>query len=342
MSERIEDPRIKEYIDKGYQIYSISKINSFDNCPYEYYLNYIKKLKSKDNIYTYIGSCVHDIMENYLLGKETSNEKMLEEFEICLQKASLKNLEFPSERIKKSLIKNLKHFLNNFKGLSEYNEFLTEPLAIYEPSKILKFIIRGYIDVIAMSDDGIDILDWKTSSMFSGKKVLEAGRQLVIYKLAFEQMTGLTVNRVGWIMVKYCELSYKQKNGKIKTKIIERQKVADEVWKLIESSYTIDLELEMAKIRLIRQGTLEVLPQRIIDGLELKLNDHIKYYDPNMSVIEEIENYITTSVNKINEMKDFKPAKFDKKNEFYHVNLCGHKENCRFYKAYIDEDITIY
>nr|WP_233499550.1 hypothetical protein [Bacillus velezensis] len=37
--------------------------------------------------------------------------------------------------------------------------------------------------------------DWKTSSKFAGKKLNEAGRQLLMYKLALEQTTDLKVDK---------------------------------------------------------------------------------------------------------------------------------------------------
>jgi len=68
--------------------------------------------------------------------------------------------------------------------------------------------MQGYIDAVDDTDkeNGECILDWKSSSMFSGEKEREAGRQLIIYKLAREAM-GHKVNRVGWFMMKYLTLS---------------------------------------------------------------------------------------------------------------------------------------
>ena len=45
-------------------VFSYSKINTFSNCRELYHINYIQKIRKKnDNIESYLGSCVHDVIE---------------------------------------------------------------------------------------------------------------------------------------------------------------------------------------------------------------------------------------------------------------------------------------
>ena len=49
---------------KEKQLFSYSKINTFQNCRELYYINYIQKIrKVNENIEAYLGSCVHKVIE---------------------------------------------------------------------------------------------------------------------------------------------------------------------------------------------------------------------------------------------------------------------------------------
>ena len=45
------------------ELYSFSKLNSFHQCEYQYYLNYILKEKGKQNVYGHLGGVIHDLCE---------------------------------------------------------------------------------------------------------------------------------------------------------------------------------------------------------------------------------------------------------------------------------------
>ena len=49
--------------------WSFSRLNSFDNCPYEWRLNYIDNEKRKDNFFAQFGSLCHGILEDYAKNK---------------------------------------------------------------------------------------------------------------------------------------------------------------------------------------------------------------------------------------------------------------------------------
>ena len=49
--------------------WSYSKLTTFKNCPYEFYLRYIKGTKKEENFYGVFGSFVHEILEKYEKGE---------------------------------------------------------------------------------------------------------------------------------------------------------------------------------------------------------------------------------------------------------------------------------
>lgn len=54
--------------------WSYSRIKSFYDCPYRWYLRYIRKLKAKDMFFASYGSFMHKLIEMYLKGEKTSKQ----------------------------------------------------------------------------------------------------------------------------------------------------------------------------------------------------------------------------------------------------------------------------
>ena len=77
-SKELQELMKKEGVDK---IWSWSKINTFLNSPYEYYLKYIKKIPEDraNSIYTTTGSIAHNILEK-LYTKAIKYEDMIDEY----------------------------------------------------------------------------------------------------------------------------------------------------------------------------------------------------------------------------------------------------------------------
>lgn len=59
--------------------WSYSRIGAFEDCPYKFFLRYIKEYKECDRFYASYGSFMHKLIENYYLGF-MSKEEMLETF----------------------------------------------------------------------------------------------------------------------------------------------------------------------------------------------------------------------------------------------------------------------
>ena len=53
-------------------VWSYSRIKAFDDCPYRWYLKYIRHLHGKDMFFSDYGSFVHKLIELYFLGKKLS------------------------------------------------------------------------------------------------------------------------------------------------------------------------------------------------------------------------------------------------------------------------------
>ena len=55
-------------------VWSYSRIKAFYDCPYRWYLKYIRKLHGKDMFFSDYGSFVHKLIELYYRGEKTQSQ----------------------------------------------------------------------------------------------------------------------------------------------------------------------------------------------------------------------------------------------------------------------------
>ncbi len=219
------------------QLWSFSKVSTYDTCSWLYYLKYILKIRVKgDNCYTWWGTAGHDIIQGLYDG-EHKHEEMIDKLEAKVLEYNLltdPKLKFPSENEYVNYIANLRHYFKNVVPVP-YKVINEKPvLAVFEGDE--KYVFSGYLDSEYVDDDGyLVILDYKTSSMsgFTGAKLLEKSRQLMIYALGIStfgrmidgklQKLPLNKIKIRYDMMKYMNVSYIQKNGEEKVTKAERR-----------------------------------------------------------------------------------------------------------------------
>lgn len=71
-------------------------------------------------------------------------------------------------------------------------------------------------------------MDWKTSSIYKGKKAENECGQLVVYAIGLNQQ-GVPMDkiRICWNFLKYVSIQYEQANGAVKTREVERCKIGE-------------------------------------------------------------------------------------------------------------------
>lgn len=338
------------------RLWSWSKINTYMTSPYEYYLSYVAHEKQDNDNCAYgpIGTCVHDRLERYYNG-EISYEDMLEEFEdgwlTSIDIADLKfdrNDEEKNESIKTKYKADVEHFFKNHKRMADKvicEKFVT--------AKIGDNVLQGYADAIFKDTDGVyNIIDHKTSSKFSSKAVEEKSGQLTVYAVALTQLgVPLDKIRIGFQMVKYCTVTYHQKNGAVKTRDVERYKMGESLatncrmW-LKDAGYSEDETDDYLKL-LIDSNDISCLPEEVASKYEMndcyiwvtltqKLVD--KWTDTIIATIKDIEAREADYKKTGNEKVFFDTPENVKKESYYFATLCGfsaakHKP----YAAYLEE-----
>lgn len=355
-------PEELERIKKQYGVdilWSFSKLNKYVTSPYEYYLKYILKVKEdrQDGIYAISGGTVHSIIEKFYK-KEISYEDMITQYEDALFTFEMAELKYnKTDEEKNAKIANkyedcIRHFFRNHIPFTQ--KAMIEQFAL---TQVGGRVFQGYIDFVFQDEDkNFTILDWKTSTMYRGDKVLKEGKQLLLYAQSLIQH-GIPIDKVKicWDFIKYTTVTYKQKNGKIVERQIERNSVGSSLsaaikTKLKELKYSTE-EINSFIDLVVDSNSLHMLPKEVQD--QFKFSDCLVYIPLTQEILDNLnEEIISTleSIDKTTEIWYNKKAQgsseqeldkiwYDtdeqlKANEYYFMNLCGY--SLKLHKPWAD------
>lgn len=273
------------------EVFSFSRISTFTNCPYSYYLAYVQYPKpyNEQNVYGEMGGICHECIEG-LIKEELDIDAALDKFNEGLEDCDLLDMNFPSFKGDKELIKNnyteaIKHYFDNYEqyvenpdkyAIEEYFEYTIEGVRF-----------RGYIDYYYIVGDTLYCIDFKTSSKFSKKELEKKKLQLIIYGLYLQDKYPDKNIKCYFDMLKYI----KGKRGGLK----ERHKLD-----FVETGDRGMVEVEF------NEENIEQLKTYISESMfEMDLLD------------KECEN-------------DWKAMKDCKKSNFCRT-LCGFRKTCKYF-----------
>lgn len=206
---------------------SPSSINLYKQCPRKFFYQYIMKLPTKGSIHLVRGSAVHDALEKFFELKPSAFSDGYFEFEMKtvlldffrqawegsqkeLDKLDMKkeDLLFYFGESKRMLENWVESFIDNLKKQKEKRGSLAAAFSYLAPITEKHYFsesdkVHGFIDAIHHYEDGIHILDYKTSKKdtMSGAYKL----QLAIYALLYQKEHGVAPKRVGINFLKFGE-----------------------------------------------------------------------------------------------------------------------------------------
>jgi hypothetical protein len=336
-------------------LWSWSKYNTYKTSKYEYFLHYVlhKKEDRIDNIYSVIGGLGHDILER-LYTNEIQYEQMDELFEDAWMTASIAELKFDrsdsekNNKISNKYYANLKHFFNNH-HIIPYKLQTEQFIKI----KIGTHVFQGYLDGCFKDGDGnYTILDFKTSTIYKGKKAESECGQLLLYAIGLNQL-GVHWDRlkICWNFLKYVNVQCEQANGKIADREIERSEIGEKLhssakmW-LKKFQYSDD-DIIIYLDALIQTNNIDCLPNDV--KAKFKISDCYVYVDITEELINNLIKDINDTIYEINQNKIeynktndnkiwYESQEEVKKQSYYFANLCGYSANLHLpYKQYLDE-----
>lgn len=329
---------------EGKNIFSFSKLMTFETCPYSYYLQYIKHIKGKDSIYGIMGEQCHESAQDLVRGK-INNDEALERFETALEDSiDVLGLKFPTEKSGDNFKECMSEFLEHYKPNHDKYDIEKGFDVVMRDGKTL---ILGFIDLIIYNKDGtIDVVDYKTSSKFSKKDFQHKKMQLLIYaKSLLEE--GYKINRLYFNMMKYCTISWDEINSKKqlvhKSTMSERNgiglKLKSVAKRLLKKQGLDENDIELRVDRMIETNTIDDL---IAD--KFTISDYEVDVELSEETLEEMEQWVESIVNKTEELgndeSNFKPIEIKKGSDFFCQNLCG--KGCKYFKEYSENDANSY
>lgn len=327
-------------------LYSFSRIDCFHTCPYSYYLKYVLKKPRESNIYALLGTASHDIVQDLSMGKIEYSD-MLKKFETQWSLAKISGYKFSSDVEKNAsmssrYLANMKHFFTHHKP-HPFDSAIELP--VY--GKFGEHAILGYIDETYVDSNNIAyVIDYKTSTKYSGKELIKKSKQLLTYAKCLHDMTGHPYKnmKIGFNFMKYVNISYLQKNGKIKTTYAERRcwvsKISKQLQKLLDAENLPKFQAELMLTEAINNNSLENMPEHIQDFFTVDdcwvlidlSEDQIKELeDKTAESIEEIESYI-----KKDSEDAWSRGIVTRNEEYFCTVICDVKKHCKYLKDYND------
>lgn len=193
---------------------SFSKLQTLSNCQYEYKYRYIDKEKSFGNIYTEIGTLMHTCIEMFLNSSKSKKETIdyfLSMYRDITSKSYFYdiNIQKNIDKNKDSVEKHEKYYINylrnlkRFKNDIEIETYVKLPLSnISNSDKVDNMYFIGYVDLIVKEKDTTRVVDFKTSTEYSGEKKKIHQNQLILYGIALESL-GYKNIKLYWDFLKY-------------------------------------------------------------------------------------------------------------------------------------------
>lgn len=340
-------------------IYSWSKLNTYINDPYNFYLKYILRVPEdkNDSIYAPLGTACHDALEDFY-SKKIKHEDMLEQFEDKLFEYTVGGLKYDrSDEEKNKKIGDkyeacIRHFFLNHQKIKGKPK-----LEMFIPVKINDILIQGYIDFIhkekrIINDEEKDVMvitDFKTSTIYKGEKFEGEKGQLILYGLGVHQKLKIPLNQiiVRWAFLKYVEVECIQANGKVKLRTIERNSIGNslassaKMWLKKSESKPTEEEIDGYILQIISDNSIDCLPNDVKDKFIIR-DCYVEVPLTEESVNELKQNVINTVAEIKDKEKEYNKTKSDKvwwqevtdKNSYFQAVLSGY--SAKIHKPYAE------
>lgn len=150
--------------------WSFSRLGTFNQCPYQYKLQYEDKVEGISNSYGDYGTLMHDSIEMILRGEDGYSNYV----------SKMHSIPLPSFSKETAYHHHVPNFLKNFSKTKIKGEIIGIELdRTIEIDEFNSF--RGLSDLELKSGDDYIIVDWKISKKFSKIDLTYKRRQLYLY-----------------------------------------------------------------------------------------------------------------------------------------------------------------
>jgi len=348
--EELEKIKQKYNVDR---LWSWSRMNTYLTSKFEYLLKYILKSKEDrcDSSYVTLGTICHDTLDKFYEGK-IKYEDMIDDyndgFTTAITIADLKfnrSDEEKNKSIGEKYNNNLIHFFENH-TVYRHKLLIEKPIVFVVGGNV--FV--GYIDALYKDEDGyVYPLDFKSSSIYTGKTLEENSGQLIGYAIGLNQM-GIPLDKIRprFNFLKYCTIEYEQKNGAVKYRNVERCKIGESLQSNAKTWLkTYGYEPDEYLKKMLDTNGIDCLPDEVKGKYRIR-DCHVDV-ELNDKIVEKWTELITTTIKDIElREKDYEETKslecfWDdeesvRAQSYYFANLCGYSATKHLpYKAYLEK-----
>lgn len=297
-------------------LWSWSRYHCYKQDTWEYFLKYVLHIKEDraNSIYCVSGGNVHEIIEQLYTDK-IKYKDMPELYEDSLFTMNCAELKYNrSDAEKNEAVANkyencIRHFFKNHNLITSphfVEKFITIKITddIYMQGYVDMLVVEKYKDENGNDRKRVRIIDWKTSSLYRGKKVDEECGQLVLYAEGIRQMLGLPLEDIvcEWNFLKYVTVTIEQKNGKKKDRYIERNIIGESLVntaKMWLKNFGYEDEIEKYIDEMVINNNIDCLPDEVREKFEIK--DCYVQVPLSEEKIQNLKNDIKSTVEEINE-----------------------------------------
>lgn len=316
---------------------SYSRLSTFEGCEWEYYLNYVLHKPKRDNIYGFIGGEIHEIVQAMQQNK-MNKEEGLKRFLNKVDELKMFDYNFPSEKVEKNFVECITHYIKHFKPIEYEKQDIEIGYDVFCGNT--KTLVLGFIDLLIhnkKNSNEVQIYDYKSSSKYSKADFEKHKLQLLGYAKGVIDQYDLKPTKIAFDMLKYCNLKYINNKGKEKQySCVERNKIGNKMRK--EAEKLLEEVNDKEQILDEFEQTNEI-PEILKD--KVFITNYYKEVD--LTEINKFNEFVDDVINKIKSKKraeDYKPKYITERTSFYCNILCGQRNNCKYYKYFIDHDLN--
>jgi putative RecB family exonuclease len=180
--------------------YSHSRLESYENCPRQYKLQYLDKIEIEEteSVEAFLGSRVHEALEKLYKDVRMTALPALEDLVAYYEKiwdenwhagVNIVRADYTAGNYKELGRRCLTDYYTRYHPFDSTKIIALEQLVSFPLDEDETYWIRGVIDRLALAPDGTyEIHDYKTSGRLRTQADADKDRQLALYHLAIERM----------------------------------------------------------------------------------------------------------------------------------------------------------
>jgi len=184
------------------EIYSHSRLSSFEDCPRKFQYRYVLKLPSEtEGIEAFVGKRVHEVLERLYRftgdGKVPSLARVLERFQLWWDEHfDAARIRIVREGLDAEYYRRLgercltQYYRRNYPFDAD-ETLAVEERVLFSLDPAGEYRLQGFVDRVVRARDGaLEIHDYKTSARVPRQEWLDRDRQLALYQMGLSERYG--------------------------------------------------------------------------------------------------------------------------------------------------------